>query len=276
MRDRVIVLVPQTDLGFEDVLPVLESQLRARNFEVVAVDSRAALNVLPGPKAGQSTYAVAVGSEAAAIGAQLQVPTVFCFVATPGAAIEKDCREHGVAALPPLALQLHGWKQLSPGVERVALILGPGREKTAAEARRAAEALGVSLVYRQASSDQEALYLFKRLAPEVDGLWLLPDNSVLSPRVIKAMLEHAARHKVQSLVFTPTLLNWGALLSASGTPENLAWTLAEVVRRLAKAPDSVPALTHLSEVELRVNEAVAAKLGVKAPAPTWTVRGGDG
>lgn len=242
-----------------------------RGFDVTAVESHAALYVLPAPKAGQKTFAIAVGGEAEAVAERLRVPTVFCHIA-PAETVVERADVHGVPALPPLALQLRAWKQLSPSLARVALILGPGREATVAEAQRAAYAERISLVYRTASSDQEALYLFKRLAPEVDGLWLLPDNRVLSPRVIRAMLDQAARHKVQSLAFTPTLLDWGALLSVSSTPENLAWTLAEVVSRLARSPDDVPALTPLSEVALEINEAAAAKLGIRPPAATWTVQ----
>jgi hypothetical protein len=268
---RVVVLLPQNDSGFERTLPALEAQLTLRGFDVTAVESHAALYVLPAPKAGQQTFVIAVGGEAEAVAKQLHVPTVFCHIAPLDPVVE-GADAHGVPALPPLALQLQAWKQLSPELSRVALILGPDRADTVAEAQRAADALAVSLVYRTASSDQEALYLFKRLAPEVDGLWLLPDNRVLSPRVIKAMLEQASRHKVQSLAFTPTLLEWGALLSVSSTPQNLAWTLAEVVSGLASSPADVPALTPLSEVALEINETAAAKLGIRPPAATWTVQ----
>jgi hypothetical protein len=268
---RVVVLLPPDGTSFERALPALEAQLAMRGFDVTAVESHAALYVLPAPKPGQKTFAIAVGGEAEAVAEQLHVPTVFCHIAPLDAAVE-GTDIHGVPALPPLALQLQAWKQLSPGLTRVALILGPDREETVAEAQRAAAALAVSLVYRTASSDQEALYLFKRLAPEVDGLWLLPDNRVLSPRVIKAMLEQASRHKVQTLAFTPTLLEWGALLSVSSTPQNLAWTLAEVVSRLASSPADVPALTPLSEAKIEINEGAAAKLGVRAPAAAWTVQ----
>jgi ABC-type uncharacterized transport system substrate-binding protein len=268
---RVVVLLPRDDTAFDPTLPALEAELSMRGFDVTAVESHAALYVLPAPKAGQKTFAIAVGGEAEAVAEQLHMPIVFCHVAPLDPGIENE-NVHGVPALPPLALQLQAWKQLSPGLSRVALILGPGRENTIAEARQAAEAQGISLVYRTASSDQEALYLFKRLAPEVDGLWLLPDNRVLSPRVIKAMLAQASRHRVQSLAFTPTLLEWGALLSVSSTPRNLAWTLAEVMSRLVSSPAEVPSLTPLSEVEIEINETAASRLGIRPPAAKWTVR----
>ncbi|HEU4617571.1 MAG TPA: ABC transporter substrate binding protein [Gammaproteobacteria bacterium] len=267
------MLLPKNNVGFERALPALERQLTLRGFDVVAIEAHAAPYVLPAPKTGQKTLAIAVGAEAEDVAAGLGVPTVFCQIAPVDVAPDEDTPNlHGVPALPPLSLQLRAWRQLSPGLARVAMILGPGRDATAAEARRVAKAESVSLILRTASSDQEALYLFKRLAPEVDGLWLVPDNTVLSPRVIKAMLDQAARHKVQTLVFTPTLLEWGGLASVSSTPGNLAWTLAEVVSRLASEPADVPALTPLSEAELDVNEGEAVKLGLHPPARSWIVR----
>ncbi len=266
------MLLPAADKSFGPTLAALEPRLAARGFEVTTLAYGAAGPRVPPAREGQATYAVAVGSEAAAIGTgHLHVPTVYCESAEALRPAESGL--YGVAALPPLALQLRAWKRFSPNLRRVALILGPDDAAMAAAAQEAADRLSISLVYRVARSDQEAAYVFKRLAPEVDGLWLLPDNAVLSPRAIKSMLAEASRFKVQSLAFTPALLDWGALLSVSSTPEDLAATLTSVVERVARAGGHVPAMTPLSELELRVNETAAARLGLHAPAAAWTVRG---
>ncbi len=266
------MLLPRSEAGFGPTLEALEPRLEARGFEVTTLVYGAESPALPPARERQATYAIAVGSEAAALGAgRLHLPTVYCEstepVRTSGSPL------YGVAALPPPTLQLEAWKRFSPGLSRVALILGPDDAALAAAAKDAADRLSVTLVYRVAHTDQEAAYVFKRLAPEVDGLWLLPDNAVLSPRAIKSMLSEAARSKVQSLVFTPALLAWGGLLSVSSTPEDVAATLTHVVDSLVHSPADVPAMTPLSEVELRVNESAAARLGLHPPAPAWIVRG---
>ncbi|HEX5418576.1 MAG TPA: ABC transporter substrate binding protein [Gammaproteobacteria bacterium] len=269
---RVVVLMPDDASSFASTLPALENELAARGFEVMSINGRDVSAALADPNDAAKTYVIAIGGEAAEIGAhRLHLPTVYWGVATPNR--EAGDNLYGVASLPPLELQLRAWTSVSPRLRRVALILGPGRDATIAEAEQAAAQLSVSLVYRVASTDQEALYLFKRLAPKVDGLWLLPD-SVLSPRAIKGMLGDAARNKVQSLVFTPSLLSWGALFSVSSTPENVAWTLAEVAAGMASDPKSTPPLTPLSELELQVNEKLAEQFGVDVKAATWVVRGG--
>jgi ABC-type uncharacterized transport system substrate-binding protein len=266
------VLLPDDAASFASMLPALQSELSSRGFDVVNVNGRDAARALAEPHDATKTYVIAFGSEAAEIGAhRLHLPTVYWGVTKPTR--ETGDYLFGVDSLPPLELQLRAWKSVAPKLERIALIVGPGRDASVAEAEQAAAELSVSLVYRVASSDQEALYLFKRLAPKVDGLWLLPD-SVLSPRAIKAMLSDAERNNVQTLVFTPSLLDWGALFSVSSTPENVAWTLAEVAAKVASDPKSAPPVTPLSELELRVNEKLAERFGVTSKTTTRIVRGG--
>ena len=35
----------------------------------------------------------------------------------------------------------------------------------------------------------------------IDGLWLLPDNRILSPDVVREMMSYSAKHKKQVVVF---------------------------------------------------------------------------
>lgn len=273
-RKATVLLLAGDGARYADTVSALQSALRGRGFDVVKVagrDLKWALYALgPHPQ----VFAVAVGDEdAAARARRLRVPTVYCEIAEPHAGTRAGM--HGVSALPPLALQLQAWKRVSPELKRVALILGPGREATAEKAKLAARKAHLTLTYRSVASDQEAMYVFKRLAPQVDGLWLLPDT-ILSPRAIKTMLGEATHDKVQSLVFTPSLFRWGALLSVGSTKRNVASTVADVLRRLADEPRSVPATTPLSALELRVNESVAASFGIHAPSASWIVRTGPG
>src|SRR5690606_15575670 len=160
-----------------------------------------------------------------------------------------------------------------PTLRTIAAVLGRDETLLAARARDAAAAQGLALELRLASSDQEAIYHFKRIAADVDGLWLLPDNTVLSPRAIRVMLEHAAARGVQSLVFTPSLLEWGAVLSVTATDLDLARTLAGVVDVLADGRgDALPPITPLTELEARVNVQAAERRGLEPERDVWIER----
>ena len=199
------------------------------------------------------------------------MPVVFCQVPDLEVGSLRDA--YGVASLPPLELQLAAWRRLAPSLGTIGLVLGRDEHVLALRARRAADALGLVLHLQLASSDQEALYHMRRMVPEIDGLWLLPDNAVLSPRAIREMLDHAGSRGVQTLVFTPSLLEWGALLSVAATPTDLADALARIIDELlAGRATELPPLSSLSELEARVNAVTAAQLGVAAPQLAWIER----
>ncbi len=173
----------------------------------------------------------------------------------------------GVSMLPRFSESFRVWKDFDPTLRRVAVLTGANQEDLVAEAREAARGYGIELVHREVRSDKETLYAFKRLAPEVQGLWLLPDNRVLSAGIIRATLSYSVRHSKQVLVFSPALLKIGGLLSIRGLESDVA---AQVLERLQRAygQAAIPGadVVPLSEMQLQVNARVAKRLGLIIPA----------
>lgn len=207
---------------------------------------------------------VAIGLDAAELAArELELPTVICqvFSYEPLLALRADL--YAIAPLPPLALELERWRALAPEVGTVGLVLGRDHPALLAEARAAAAATGLGLEPIFAASDREALYRFKRLAAQIDGLWLLPDNEILSPPILREMLDYALDHGIHGIVFNPTLLDWGALLSVGSRVGDVAATTARVVDTLAQNGPVPARVTALTEIDARVNAAVAVALGLE-------------
>jgi hypothetical protein len=117
--------------------------------------------------------------------------------------------------------------------------------------------------------------LFKRLVPQIDGLWLVPDDRILSPTVLRELLSYAVSHGVRVCVFSDPLLQWGALLSATPTPEDIARTLRRILQTITtEGTNALPTLTPLSEVFVRINMQTAGRLGLTLPQrDSWVVRG---
>ena len=178
----------------------------------------------------------------------------------------------GVSMLPRFSEQLRVWKDVNPNLRRVALLTGANQQHLITAAMDAAQQYGMEVIYREVHSDKETLYSFKRLAPEVQGLWLLPDNRVLSAGVIRALMSYAVRQRKEVLVFSPTLLKIGGLISIEGTESDVA---AQVLTRLQQAygqeeipgPDVVP----LKSMQLQINVRMAKQLGLTLPAKYKTV-----
>ena len=123
---------------------------------------------------------------------------------------------------PPFDLQLDAWQTLSPALRSVGVIAGPNQDGLIAEIEEAAAAANVELLSRTVHSDKEALLAFKRLTPNIQGLWLLPDNRILSPRVVREIMSYSAKRKTQIVVFGPSLLGFGALMSVTSTADDVA------------------------------------------------------
>ncbi len=258
------------------IADAIADALPPKRYRVAAVDSAsvATAAVQPPP-----LLVVAIG-RAAVDAARLKfpgLPLVFCQVFAYDDLLEKGGPMWGVESLPPLALQLKSWRAIDPTLRSVALILGERRDGLAAAAVEAAGPLGTEVRLETSHSDRETLYLFKRLATQVDGLWLLPDNRVLSPSVLRELLDYAVAHGVGVFTLNESLLRWGALVSAVSLPTDVADTVLAVADRIAAGQTAgLPAMTPLRAADLRVNEAVAAAMGLpRVPQAHWVARDPD-
>jgi len=207
---------------------------------------------------------VSVGLLAAQVTRQLDdVPQVFCYVFNYQDHELLSPRSKGVNLLPPFAMQVEAWRELSPSLKRIGVITGPNQDVLVGEIQQASEEQDVELFTRTVHSDQEALYVFKRLTPEIQGLWLLPDNRILSPRVVREIMSYGARHRIQIVVFGSGLLDLGAFLAISSRDGDVA---DQVVARLGEVTDdgwpAGPDMTPLTEMGLEINPEVAQHLGL--------------
>jgi hypothetical protein len=176
--------------------------------------------------------------------------------------------------MPPLKLQFKAWAALDPKLEDIGLITSASYAAELTGAAAAAEAIGAHLDHRIANSDRETLYIFRRLAPEIDGLWLAPDSSILSAAVIGEMLDLAAELDIGVLVFNESLLERGGLVSVLAPAEHVAALVADALAAIrSRSADSLPREIPLGEGRVRVNSGVAAALGLPTPSATeWVVR----
>lgn len=217
--------------------------------------------------ATDTPFIIAIGFNAAKLASQLSdAPVIFCQVFNFQKTDFHPDRVRGVSAIPPLDLQLQAWKELDPNLKSVGAILGEGHNELLAAAEEAAAKESIDLYHRVARSDRETLYLFKRLAPSIDGFWLFPDNRVLSPAVIDQMSLFASRHRIQLTVFIPSMLKLGAVMSAGSVEADIAQTVLSVLKRAStKGMSTVPNITRLSDIEIRFNDDAATRFGLTVP-----------
>lgn len=172
-------------------------------------------------------------------------------------------RVKAVSVLPPLDLQFDAWKEIDPTLKNVGAIIGPDHDDLIAEAEKAMKDRGINFHYAIAKTDRETLYLFNRLVRDIDGFVLFPDNRILSRTVLTEMMAYANRHRVQVAVFNEPLLDFGAVFNAGTLQGDIAATIAGILDQVLNDDfDSVPAISALSAVEIRINPAMLQKFGL--------------
>ncbi len=228
-------------------------------------------------EAAEADRLVAVGLLAASVAREIEdKPLVFCQVFNYQDHDLISASSKGVKLLPPFNLQLDEWLALAPELERIGIVVGPGQEQLVREIQIAAQSAQIELAVRTVQSDKEALYDFKRMTQDIQGLWLLPDNRVLSPEVVREIMSYSARHRTQVVVFGANLLDLGALMSVTSDPGDIA---ERVLERLASidADNRVPGpdMQSLTTLNVDVNAEAARYLGLSlAPQSARSVAQG--
>lgn len=257
---RIAIVLSDRSPAYEQVAVELGHLLERYLLYNLADKSLSPGAVFSGIADSDAKVVIAIGLQAAEQAMALSpLPVVFCQVFNIDLAASAT-PVRGIASIPPLSPQVRAWKQLNPGLVSIGAILGEGHDDLVAEARAAAAENGVALQLRTATSDRETLYMFNRMAPDIDGFWLFPDNRVLSVAILKEMLTYASRHRVQVAVFNPKLLQLGASLSVGTVDADIAATALEVADRIiAGELDAIPARTPLHQLDVRSPSASAAK-----------------
>lgn len=172
----------------------------------------------------------------------------------------------GVAATPPVREQFRVWKTLYPKLSRVGVITGKNLHGLMKEAQAAAAEYRIRLEHVEARSDKETIYAYKQLAPKIDGLWLAPDNRVLSRDAIRDILAYSIKEGKQVTVFGRDLLGLGGLISAETGYADIADQVLARVRQAQRA-SGVPGdpVVPLTRAVISINTVMAKRLGIAIP-----------
>lgn len=255
---QVAIVLSSRQPAYEEVAKELSERLD--NVAIYDLGDRSQPPVLAFRQINDSKTdaVIAIGLRAARSSVALaQVPVVFSQVFNYQDHGLVTDNSRGVSALAPLDAHLDAWKTLDPTLARVGMIIGSGHDSLRAEAEIAAQKHGIDLQIREAGSDQETLYHFKRMIHEIDGFWLFPDNRILSPRVLQEVLQQANRRRVPVAVSNEGMLQMGAAISVSTVAADIAATIVNVLERVrAGEIRSLPPITQLSEVRVATNDAL--------------------
>jgi putative ABC transport system substrate-binding protein len=179
-------------------------------------------------------------------------------------------RGHAGAASAPLNISpshaLTVLRRLSPGVRKVGVIHDPSLTgPAAAEARRAATAMGMALEVREAGDVAAALKAVDELLTISDAILLLPDRTVGRPEVIDHLLLKSLEQRVPVVGLAEKHVRRGALFALSITVDDLAVEAARLAERVL-AGERPPGKDPMRrKTTLHLNLRTADRLGLTVP-----------
>jgi ABC-type uncharacterized transport system substrate-binding protein len=266
---KVAILISQDLPEFVSIANTLAEQFGDGNYSLHHLKGRVhyTSRVLKEVEASDADQLVAIGLLAARVARKQSTrPVVFCQTYNYQEHNLISAESKGVSFLPPFDQQFASWKMLAPNLQHVGIVTGPNQAEILKEIRQAAGKRNIEIVSRTVTSDKEALLETRRMIAELEAILLLPDNRVLSPGVLREIMATGTKRHTQIAVYSPGLLDLGALISFTGTAEDIA---ANVIARLKQVDKSGqlsgPALRPLSALEVQVNPEVARNLSLVIP-----------
>ncbi|MDH5784180.1 MAG: hypothetical protein OEZ16_01060 [Chromatiales bacterium] len=267
-RPPVIILLSEMIPAYQQVADELV-RILPDNTIVVLLASEAAERETQRKLMRQEGYQqfVAIGLEAAQIaksvaGAEDEV--VFCQVFNHRLHNIAGPMSKGVGALPGGSELFKQWRSMSPGLKRVLVMTGSDLDEVISLATEQAKEQGIELVHRVVENDKVLLFTYKEMASAVDGIWLLPDNRILSGRTIRDVLAFSVRNGKQVAAFSDEIFRLGALLSVKSKSTEIA---GKVVHRLDEAYQAKgfpgPELVLLEHASIKVNDVAAKRYNIK-------------
>ncbi len=264
----VVVLVSEAIPAYQQVAAELEKRLSKRATVVylsAEVKGRKQLSALL--KKPEYQQFVAIGLAAAKEARLLaggEDELIFCQVFNYQGHNLVGPRAKGVGALPGTVAMFSTWSKMSPALKSVGVITGPGLDEMIAAATNEAAKHGIQLQHKVVNTDKELLFEYKQMAPSIQGLWLLPDNRVLSGRTIKELMSFSVRNAKQVVVFSNAILRLGGLLSVTARSDEIA---AKVIERLQDAYKGKgvpgPDLVQLEDGVIQINRVAAKRYNMK-------------
>lgn len=176
----------------------------------------------------------------------------------------------GVAVEIPVAGLLTRFKLVLPRLERIGVIHAEGFSTTTlAEAREAAETLGIELVTERVGHDDAVPGAYRRMRRELDALWMLPDPLVVTRANFRYLRDRTRTDEIAFLAFSENFVRAGALLSIAPSYETMGAQAAALLEQLVAAPGPHAAAPRVQQPlgsKLVINADTAAAVGIELDA----------
>ncbi|MGR3319106.1 MAG: ABC transporter substrate-binding protein [Candidatus Anammoxibacter sp.] len=196
------------------------------------------------------------------------IPVIFCMVINPeDSDLTLGKNVGGVSFDISPEHQLSRLKKLIPEARNVGVIYNPENSGTIIKkAKVAAKSLGLKIIDRKVRSLKEISGVLPKLIKEVDSLWIIPDNTVLTRESFKFISLKALRDCVPIMACSPQLVEMGSPFSIFAEPYSVGRQAGILCKKVlngeitGQIPIEVPC-----EIFMAINLVTMKRCGIEPP-----------
>ncbi len=219
----------------------------------------------------QPDLLITVGTPATRSGMQYagNLPLIFTLVLDnptgQGANSTLDQPASGVTLMVPLRDQLQMIRQALPEARRVGLLHSRSSAALYSSVARQADELGLRLEPRVISGERDVPDALRSLLPNVDVVWMPPDNLVYDSRIIRFILLECFQNSVPIVAASRAVAEAGTPLALGVDYADIGRQTAEMALRRLSGAETGLRVVGPRRVQLYINDFVASSLGLNIP-----------
>lgn len=169
----------------------------------------------------------------------------------------------GISLSIPISHQIRDIRDTISQVKRLGLLFNP-EENSAYYHQASLQGMlaGIKIVPLRVSSSREIQKVLQDNWDRIDGLWLIPDQTVISQTLVEFIIKEAVFHKKPVVGYNRFFYDSGAAMAFVLNFEQIGYKTADLV--MVRLHD-LPCGQFIPSYEVLVNSRVMRRLGLKIP-----------
>lgn len=269
---------------FQAAVDNFKAQIRlsgiSAEYSEFNLETAAAAEIIAAIRGSECDLILTVGSAAVKeLSAEIKdVPIVFTMILNPVSTgiLSKErpggSNLTGVTLDIPLDVQFQYLQRIIPDARTIGVLYDPRHTGAMiAEATRQLQALGLRLVSIDVTDEKNVPDAVDKITRSVDVLWLIADQTVISPKSTEHLLMKCLYARVPVMGLSSSYVEAGALFALSADYQDIGGQSAEIAKQIlqGKSPSNI-ALAAPRKIKLAINLSVAAQLGIPITEPVRT------
>jgi putative tryptophan/tyrosine transport system substrate-binding protein len=208
---------------------------------------------------------LAIGPDALlAVKALSHLPILYTMVLNPKSVGKEAPNITGVSMNVPQEKQLDIILKVLPGTTHISMLYNP--EETGhfvIRSQKAAAVAGVQILAHAVKTAREVPVALTQMEATPKVLWLLPDQTVVSPETVRFLFDFAIACKIPVISFSKQYLAFGAFMSIGVDVFDLGRQTGEMANMILDGkPLKKVSPAEAQKVVVTINRTVAGKLGI--------------